>query len=112
MIEHDIQNLIRVWCGENGYMCFRCNVGKVQYIDGYGRNKVFDTGLPTGFSDLLCLAPGGKTYFIECKQPGKYQRPDQKKFQKAVESYGFTYILARSVEDVRKVIAPSKPEGL
>ena len=97
--EHNIQNEIRIWCGQNNYLCFRCNVGKVRTIDG----GWFDTGLPNGFSDLLILGTHGDIYFCECKTLKGRQRDDQIAFQKAVESRGFTYFVARSVEDVKKI---------
>lgn len=97
--EHTIQNEIRVWCGEHDLLCFRCNVGKVQCIDG----TWFDTGLPNGFSDLIILA--NKTiYFCEVKTNDGEQRKEQAAFQKTVEARGYTYILARSVEDVKSLV--------
>lgn len=96
--EHAIQNSIRLWLSEHGYVSFRCNVGKVLTADGIW----FDTGLPNGFSDLLVIGSHGDTYFIECKAPGGRQRPDQKKFEELVTGRGFIYILAYSIEDVAK----------
>ena len=95
--EHKIMNEIRLWCGKNDILCFRCNVGKVQCRDG----SWFDTGLPEGFSDLLIL-DNGKTIFCEVKTRYGKQREAQIQFQKVVEARGFTYIIARSVDDVKK----------
>ena len=92
--EHYIQNQIRLWCGQHGYIAFRCNVGKVLTA----QNTYFDTGLPSGFSDLLVLGNHGDIYFVECKAAKGKQRPDQIKFQQMVEERGFKYILANSVE--------------
>ena len=100
--EHLIMNSIRLWCGENNILCFRCNVGKFKIIDHNGNIKWFDTGLPTGFPDLILLPGDGKIIFCECKTLTGKQKIDQVNFQKMVESYGYTYILARSVEDVSK----------
>lgn len=97
--EHNIQNEIRLFCGQNNIPCFRCNVGRIRLPSG----GYFDTGLPSGFSDLIILY--NKTiYFCECKTLIGRQREDQIKFQKYIESYGYTYFIARSVEDVRKVL--------
>lgn len=49
--EHYVQNQIRLWCGQHNYLCFRCNVGRILTAN----NTYFDTGLPSGFSDLLIL---------------------------------------------------------
>lgn len=110
--EHVIQNQIRLWCGEHGYTCFRTNSGKA-WNGNITQTKnngvvVFNARpvelLPEGFSDLICFGPNGKTYFIEVKAPNKYQRPAQRKFQTAMQKLGFTYIVARSVNDVKKVL--------
>ena len=93
--EHYIQNQIRLWCGDHGYPCFRCNVGKVLTA----QNTWFDTGLPNGFSDLLILLPGGKVIFCECKTAKGRQREDQKNFQKLVEGLGFKYIMPHSLDE-------------
>ena len=104
--EHNIQNEIRAWCGEHGLLCFRCNVGKVQCIDG----TWFDTGLPEGFSDLIILA--NKTiYFCEVKTRYGKQREAQKAFERAITDLGYTYIIARSVLDVSSVIPYNNTGG-
>ena len=104
--EHNIQNAIRLWCGEHNILCFRCNVGKVQCIDG----TWFDTGLPEGFSDLIILA-NGTIYFCEVKNATGQQRTCQRDFQKTVEEHGYTYILARSVLDVSSKIPYNNTNG-
>ena len=97
--EHNIQNAIRLWCGEHNILCFRCNVGRVQTIDG----KYFDTGLPNGFSDLIILH--NKTiYFIEVKTRKGKQRNDQIAFMNLVREHGYIYIVARCVEDVARIL--------
>lgn len=97
--EHRIMNEIRLYCGEHNILCFRCNVGKVRMENG----DWFDTGLPSGFSDLLILFEG-KTIFCEVKTSSGRLRPDQIAFKNVVESRGFLYIVARSVEDIKKYI--------
>ena len=97
--EHNIQNEIRLWCGQNDILCFRCNVGKVRTETGV----YFDTGLPPGFSDLLILH-NGKCIFCEVKTAIGKLRPDQINFRDTVISHGFTYVVARSVDDIKRVI--------
>ena len=97
--EHNIQNAIRLWCGEHNYLCFRANVGKVRTANG----RWFDTGLPEGFSDLFILA-NNTIYFCECKTLKGKQREDQINFQRTIEEHGYVYFIARSVEDVEEVI--------
>ena len=98
--EHAIQNAIRIWCGKHDYLAFRCNVGRVITADG----KVFDTGLPNGFSDLLVLGNHGDIYFVECKSAKGKQRQDQESFEKTITARGFKYILAHSLEEFIKKI--------
>ena len=104
--EHNIQNEIRAWCGEHNMLCFRCNVGKVQCIDG----TWFDTGLPNGFSDLIVLA-NQTIYFIEVKTKYGQQREEQKRFERTVTERGYKYIVARSILDVSSAIPYNKTGG-
>ena len=106
MREHNIQNEIRAWCGEHDILCFRCNVGKVQCIDG----TWFDTGLPEGFSDLIALT-NGTIYFIEVKTKYGQQRKAQKDFERTVTERGYKYIVARSVLDVSSVLTYNNTGG-
>ena len=98
--EHKIMNECRLWCGEHDYICFRCNVGKVMMSNG----RWFDTGLPSGFSDLLVLGHHGDVYFVEVKSPSGKQRDDQKQFQNIVESRGFIYKIVYSAKDLEKFL--------
>lgn len=101
--EHYIQNQIRLWCGQHNLLAFRCNVGKILTA----QNTWFDTGLPSGFSDLLILDNNGHAIFCEVKAAGGRQRQDQVKFQQLVEARGFTYILAHSLEEFIGIIYQS-----
>lgn len=97
--EHNIQNEIRLWCGQHNILCFRCNVGKVQMTNG----QWFDTGLPEGFSDLIILT--NKTiYFCEVKTKTGKQREAQIKFMNIVRNLGYNYFVARSIDDVKEAI--------
>ena len=98
--EHNIQNEIRAWCGEHNILCFRCNVGKVQCIDG----SWFDTGLPEGFPDLLLFPGQGLAVCCEVKAKYGQQRQAQIAFQQTVEERGYKYVVARSVDDVKKAL--------
>ena len=97
--EHNIQNSIRLWCGENDILCFRCNVGRFKKIDG----TWFDTGLPPGFSDLIILT-NGTIYFCECKTLKGKQRLDQENFERIIKAHGYKYFIARSIEDVKEAL--------
>jgi len=59
-----------------------------------------------GVPDILCIHPDGSGRFlgIEVKTPKGKQSADQVLFQKRCESLGGVYILARSVDDVIKLV--------
>lgn len=69
-----------------------------------------DTGLPPGFSDLIILY-NHTIYFCECKTAKGKQREDQIKFQKYIESHGYTYFIAREVKDVWQNLMVRKVDG-
>ena len=97
--EHAIMNTIMLWCGQHDILCFRANVGTVKTVNGY----YFDTGLPEGFSDLIILY--NKTiYFCEVKTKTGKQRQSQINFMNQVRERGYTYFVARSVDDIIKNI--------
>lgn len=61
-------------------------------------------GLP-GQADISGLiAPSGRALFIEVKSDTGKQSEVQRTFQRFVERSGAIYILARSVDDVRKAV--------
>ena len=97
--EQRIMNQIMMWCGKHNILCFRCNVGKVKTETGYW----FDTGLPNGFSDLILLT-NQTIYFCEVKTLKGKQREDQINFMNQVRSRGYTYFVARSINDIINIL--------
>ena len=102
--ETQIQNDIRAELSELGIVR-RNNVGT--FFTAYG--SPINIGIP-GESDLTLFMHGGKTVFIEIKTPKGRQSQKQKHFQRIIESYGYKYIIMRSIEDARKFIAEVKNE--
>ena len=98
MLEHDIQNEIRIWCGEHDYLAFRINTGTGYTPDG----RIFSTGVPKGFPDLLVLGRNGKTVFCECKTPVGKLRKEQKELHTVLRERGFTVIVPHSLEEFVK----------
>lgn len=79
-------------------------VGKTKTMGvRYGKMFRYDPYLFIGFSDLVAFHKK-RIFFIEVKSKTGTQTPEQKIFQNYVEEAGLTYILARSVEDVAKII--------
>jgi hypothetical protein len=60
-------------------------------------------GLLRGVSDLILLSEHG-CFFIEVKTDSGKQSEEQIKFQKAIETLGFTYHLVRSLEDFKQIV--------
>ena len=99
--EAAIQDSIRVALAEHGYVVFRTNVGKVKTADG----RWFDTGLPSGFSDLMGYKPeNGRIYFIEVKTPVGHRRADQVRFANGLRDKNVIYGVARSAEEAVKIV--------
>lgn len=91
--EQAIQDSIRVALAQAGYIVFRTNVGKVKTADG----RWFDTGLPSGFPDLMGYKPNnGRIFFIEVKTKIGRRRKDQVDFANSLRDKNVIYGVARS----------------
>jgi hypothetical protein len=124
--EHEIQNAIRLTISEAQLAtCFRANVGEAYIGDSIVKNsdgsititkpRRFNTGLPKGFTDLLCVIPVtitadmvGQTLaiagFIEVKTPQGRVRKEQKEFIECMQRLGARAGVARSPEDAIKIL--------
>ena len=100
MTEHDLQNAIRMELTRRGCAVFRTNVGKIKLPDG----RIFDTGLPRGFSDLLAVR-GGRAYFVEVKVHPNKPTEEQLHFLDTMRNrYGCAGGVAYSVEDAVRIV--------
>jgi len=99
--EAAIQDSIRVALAEHGYVVFRTNVGKVKTADG----RFFDTGLPSGFSDLMGYKPeNGRIFFLEVKTPIGRRRKDQVLFANGLRDKHVIYGVVRSADEALKIV--------
>lgn len=117
MNEHDIQSSIRIDFSRNipQGLLFRVNVGSGWTGSRVQKNRdgsitifnprPFDTGVPVGFSDLLGVLPGGRALFLEIKSPTGKPSPAQVNFLRQVSGVGGLAGVARSYEDVIKIIS-------
>lgn len=96
--ETKLQDAIRVELSKAGIVR-RNNVGTFLTVNG----NPINIGLP-GEADLTLFQRGGKTVFIEVKTPTGRQSKQQKAFQKRVEELGFEYLIARNLEDIKKLV--------
>lgn len=99
--EQATQDAIRVNLAQAGYVVFRTNVGKVKTADG----RWFDTGLPTGFPDLMGFKPeNGKIFFIEVKTATGRRRKDQVLFANGLRDKNVIYGVARSAKEAVTIV--------
>lgn len=124
--EHDTQNLIRIGISENNLgTCFRVNVGQAYVGDKIIKNpdrsikiinpRMFNTGLPKGFSDLLVITPiiitpeminqqFARAGFLEIKTVTGRPTKDQLNFIEQMKKLGARAGVARSIEDVIQIL--------
>lgn len=101
ILEHDIQNEIRIWCGEHDFLAIRINVGLFRTLYG---NRVVDAGPPTGWPDLQIFDRHGHIIFCECKAKYGRVREDQRKVHANLKERGFVTIVPKSLEDFTREI--------
>ena len=80
----------------------RLNTGAMS--GAYKGKKWFVRFGTPGLSDIVAFPNGKPALFIEVKAAKGKQSDLQKDFQQQVESAGCAYVLARSIDDVAKVI--------
>lgn len=97
-LEHDIQNEIRLWCGEHNLLAFRVNTGSGYTPDG----RRFSTGVPSGFPDVIVLDNNGHIIFVECKARYGRVRPDQATLHTELRKRKFKVLVPHSLEDFIK----------
>lgn len=95
-LEHDIQQKIRIWCGEHNLLAIRINVGTFRAQNSERRIK---TGPPTGWPDLMLFDGHGHTVFCECKAQYGRLRPEQKTVHEELRKRGFMVIVPRSLDE-------------
>ena len=98
--EQYLDKQIMLWCGEHNWLCFHCNVGKVITSDG----RIFSTGLPTGFPDLLIITDTGKVIFCETKIKPRKPSSDQKNFINNLINRGHIAFVSYSLEEFIKQV--------
>lgn len=99
--EQATQDSIRVALAQAGYVVFRTNVGKVKTADG----RWFDTGLPTGFPDLMGYKPeNGRIFFLEVKTKTGRRRKDQVAFANGLRDKNVIYGVVRSADEAVEIV--------
>lgn len=98
--EHEIQNQIRIAVSKY-CVIFRINVGQGYTKDG----RYFNTGVPTGFSDLFGVRRSdGKAVFIEVKTQKGKPTENQRNFIQQMKLVGAIAGVCRSADEAIKLI--------
>jgi len=99
--EAQIQRGILDYLGYKNIFHWRNNTGG--FVSEYkGKTRYVKFG-EKGSPDIFCVVCG-KIYGCEVKRSNGKQSPEQVEWQKRFEKAGGVYILARSIDDVSKVI--------
>lgn len=126
ILEHDLQNQIRLAISENNLgVSFRTNVGQAwtgnnvhKNIDGsitIHNPRPFQSGLPTGFSDLLIIQPIIVTpamvgqqiaaaCFLEVKTKNRKPTREQLNFLEQMSRLGAKAGVVRSADDAIQIL--------
>ena len=104
-----LEALIDEYCSVMGAECTKITTAgrnlmtktKASNVLGHQRNIVDSVYIPgttrKGTSDLI-IGKQGRVLYVEVKLKDR-QSPDQKAFQKRVESFGNTYVIVRSLDE-------------
>lgn len=113
-MEHKIQYSIVTYLRLHRILCIECDVmsGLQFFPPKDSRRFAFikhhqKMGYENGQPDLLLLLKG-EVVFVELKTEKGRQKPEQKKFQEAVELLGFRYLLWRSLDDAIRFVKELK----
>jgi hypothetical protein len=68
-------------------------------------NALKRNGMRPGFPDLICLASGGRTGFMEVKREGEDLSEAQTHWRGALEHTGHAYAVVRSIDDAEAALA-------
>lgn len=98
--EQILDKKIMLYCGEQGWLCFHTNVGSVLTADG----RIFHTGLPKGWPDLMIIKPGGIIIFCETKIHPRKPTQDQLNMIALLNKYNIKAFVAYSLEEFIKKI--------
>lgn len=94
MAEHELQNLIIEYLEAKGIYAWRSNVGRKKNMH-FGKK---------GSADITGITKKGRRLEIEVKSPTGKQSEEQIEFERMIRQNKGIFILAKSIEDVIKVI--------
>lgn len=110
MREAEIQSAILDYLGACGFLHWRVCLGAVMG----GGGKFFRKNPMRGHPDIAgVLRPSGRYFAIEVKRPTRARwSPEQREWRDRLTAAGVLYLVASSVEDVRRALGTMKTEKL
>jgi hypothetical protein len=87
-----------------------CRIGmnpkyKIFHIPNQNQHKLYSIGVEGGVSDLCVLFEKGVSVWIEMKEPGKSQQPNQEQFEMDLVALGFDYYVCDNIVDFMTIIS-------
>lgn len=104
-----VHDILRAWGAHPSLRIWRQNTGVGWFKDGKPARQTdpgayaVRFGVP-GQGDIGGILAGGRRLEIECKTERGRQSDEQRSFQIMIERFGGLYVLARSLEDVDRVL--------
>lgn len=104
-----VHSILLAWGAVPGLRIWRANAGVGWFTNGQPARKTDPGAYPVRFGvpgqgDVSGIVDGGRRLEIECKTLRGRQSAEQIAFQAMIERHFGIYILARSVEDVDRVL--------
>lgn len=88
---------------------WRNNVGSTPDAKDPTGKRWIQYGLGVGSADLIGLVVGtGQFIGCEIKRPGEYQSPEQRAWQKTIQSFGGIAVVLKSVEEAEALLGSIK----
>jgi hypothetical protein len=97
--ERSLQKAILLWLKACGCLAVVTDAGAAYRAGAFGADTV-----PAGWPDITGLLPGGRFIGVEVKAPSGRQSPAQLSIEAEIRRRRGIYVLAYSVEDVRRGI--------
>jgi hypothetical protein len=79
--------------------------GLIFHVPNQNQYKLTNIGVLAGVSDLIVILPNRALIFVEVKDNTGKQSDKQRAFECRVDSLGYRYVVVRSLEEFKNIIA-------
>lgn len=104
MTENKIQGEIFMWFWNNHCLPVHKPRALMFHVPNENQHRLKNIGVVSGVSDLVMIYKG-ELYFVEVKTPDGVQSPKQKQFEQHVNDCHYTYVIVRSLDEFKRLIA-------